>query len=90
MTEQQKKEWLAEKMNATFQRMKTNPKTRELVAACLKFAGLSTDISVTADSFDKFTNGDSVEAEKFYARTKQILQRANQILDKWDTEVQNK
>ena len=90
MTEQQTKEWLAEKTNATFQRLKTNPKTRELVAACLKFAGLSADISVTADSFDKFTTGGSVEAEKFYAMSKQILQRVNQALDKWDLEVQKK
>lgn len=90
MTEQQKKEWLAGKMNNTLQRLKTNPKTRAVVEACFKFAGLSTDISITADSFDKLTNGDSVEAEKFYAMFKRILQRVNQALDKWDTEVQNK
>lgn len=90
MTEQETKEWLAEKANATFQRLKTNPKTRDFVAACLKFAGLSTDISITADSFDKFTNGDPVKAEKFYTMSKKLLQRVNQALDKWDLKVQNK
>lgn len=90
MTEQQTKEQLAEKTNATFQRLKTNPKTRDFVESCFKFAGLSTSITITADSFDKFTNGDSVEAEKFYAMFKKLLQRVNQALDKWELEVQNK
>lgn len=90
MTEQQTKEWLAEQMNVTLQRLNTNPKTREFVAAFLKFTGQSTGISITANSFDKLTNGDSIEAEKFYSMSKRILQQVNQSLDKWDSEAQNK